>query len=67
MFKNPPIPKDRPKLKDGEYWCLYPKKPDKEPPLLLLEPGPYFESNAAKNRQKIAIVRLVEVTFDNGT
>jgi hypothetical protein len=61
-----PVTEERRKLKDGEYWCLYPRKRDKEPPTLLLNPGPYFEGNAAKNRQKIAVVRLVEASPDNG-
>lgn len=59
-----PVTEERRKLEDGEYWCLYPRKRDKEPPTLLLNPGPYFEGNAAKNRQKIAVVRLIEVASE---
>jgi hypothetical protein len=53
----------RPPLADGEYWCLFPKDAD-EPPTLLIDPGPWFEGNAEKNGDRIAKVRLVEITAE---
>lgn len=54
----------RRKLKAGEWWCLMPPKrgrDSKDTPLLVKDPGPYFESNALSTGKRIAVVRIVEV------
>ena len=56
-------------LKRDEYWCLFPNKHHKsksknDTPVLIKDPGPYFESNARVGGQRIAVVRLVEVDLE---
>jgi hypothetical protein len=47
-------------LREGEYWCRFPRQPGGLP-TLLLNPGPYFEKNAKQAGCKIGIVRMVVV------
>lgn len=50
----------RRKLKRGQYWCLFPNGLATKP-MLVHDPGSYFEGNAKHFGHRIAVVKLVEV------